>query len=56
MPNEEIFIAKAPKYRDAGDTSVAGGLDVNVAIAYVDYSFVQTTPGPSYLRRGKFHI
>ena len=40
MLDEEILIAEAPEDTDAGEAGVVGGLDVYVAVAYVDDIFL----------------
>ena len=36
MSQEEVAVAEAPEDADAGQSAIAGGLDVNIAVADVD--------------------
>lgn len=38
MLKEEVLVAETPEDGDAGETCVAGGLDINVGVADIDYA------------------
>ena len=46
VADQEVTIAEAPEDTDAGNTGVAGGQDINVAIADIDGGYPTPIPSP----------
>ena len=40
MGSKEITVAKAPEHADTGQIAVGGGLQIHVAVAHIDGSFL----------------